>query len=110
MKKLILTSIATFALSFLLHAEEAKVNWDKTCAACHGKDGKGDTKMGKKLEVRDLTDPQVQAKLKDEEMTKAIKEGIKNKENGKVKMKAFGGKLSDDEIKALVAYVRGLKK
>jgi mono/diheme cytochrome c family protein len=25
-------------------------------------------------------------------------------------MKAFGGKLSDDEIKALVAYVRTLKK
>ena len=24
-------------------------------------------------------------------------------------MKAFGGKLSDDEIKALVAYVRSLK-
>jgi mono/diheme cytochrome c family protein len=30
--------------------------------------------------------------------------------NGKEKMKAFGGMLSDDEIKALVAFVRGLKK
>ena len=32
------------------------------------------------------------------------------KENGKTTMKAFGGKLTDDEIKALVAYVRTLKK
>jgi mono/diheme cytochrome c family protein len=32
------------------------------------------------------------------------------KENGKTTMKAFGDKLSDDEIKALVAYVRTLKK
>ena len=38
----------------------------------------------------------------------AIKDGVK--QNGKTTMKAFGGKLSDDEIKALVAYVRTLKK
>ena len=32
------------------------------------------------------------------------------KQGGKTTMKAFGGKLTDDEIKALVAYVRTLKK
>jgi mono/diheme cytochrome c family protein len=32
------------------------------------------------------------------------------KENGKTTMKAFAGKLTDDQIKALVAYVRTLKK
>ena len=37
-----------------------------------------------------------------------VKDGIK--QNGKTTMKAFGGKLTDDEIKALVAYVRSLKK
>jgi len=42
-------------------------------------------------------------------MFKQIKEGMKDK-NGKEKMKAFGGTLSDDEIKALVAFVRGFKK
>ena len=30
--------------------------------------------------------------------------------SGSGKMKAFGEKLSDDEIKALVAYVRTFKK
>ena len=42
-------------------------------------------------------------------MFKQIKEGLKDK-NGKEKMKAFADKLSDEEIKALVAFVRGLKK
>ena len=41
-------------------------------------------------------------------MTKAIKEGVKDGE--KTKMKGFGDTLSDDEIKALVKYVRDFKK
>jgi mono/diheme cytochrome c family protein len=41
-------------------------------------------------------------------MTKAIKEGVKDGE--KTKMKAYGETLSDDEIKALVKYVRDFKK
>ena len=32
------------------------------------------------------------------------------KENGKTMMKAFGDKLSDEEVEALVAYVSTLKK
>ena len=32
------------------------------------------------------------------------------KKNGKEKMKPFAEKLKDDEIKALVAHVRSLKK
>ena len=49
-----------------------------------------------------------QASFTDAEAATAIKDGIK--EGGKTKMTAFGSKLSDDEIKALVAYVRTLKK
>jgi len=75
---------------------------------CHGKTGAADTKMGQKLNAKDLTDPKVQASFTDAEAAKAIKEGIK--ENGRTKMKAFGDKLSDADIKALVSYVRGLKK
>ena len=78
------------------------------CAQCHGKDGHADTKMGTKLNAKDLTDPKVQADFTDAKATQSIKEGVK--ENGKTTMKSFGGKLTDDEIKALVAYVRTLKK
>ncbi len=91
-----------------VRAGSAEENWNKDCTQCHGKTGTADTKIGKILNAKDLTDPKVQASFTDAEATKAIKEGIK--ENGKSKMKAFGDKLSDDEVKALVAYVRTLKK
>lgn len=91
-----------------LHAADAKELWDKNCAACHGKDGTGKTKMGEKLGVKDLTDAKVQAESKDDQMAKTIKEGIK--EGDKTKMKAFGDSLSEEEIKALVAHIRSFKK
>ena len=81
--------------------------WDTKCASCHGKDGKGQTKMGTKLSIKDMTDPKVQASFTDADATKAIKEGVSD--NGTPKMKAFGDKLSDDDIKGLVAKVRSLK-
>ena len=82
----------------------ARKHTGTNCAQCHGKTGSADTKMGKKLSAKDLTDPKVQAAFTDAKATQSIKEGVK--ENGKTTMKAFGGKLTDDEIKALVAYVR----
>ena len=87
---------------------EAKDNWDSQCAKCHGADGKGDTKIGAKLGCKDFTDAKVQADIKDAAATKAIKEGLKS-DDGKTLMKPFD-QLTDDEIKALVAYVHGLKK
>jgi len=108
--KAILSIIITLlvASTYSVRAADAKANWDANCAQCHGKDGKADTKMGKQLNAKDLTDPKVQAAFSDAKATQSIKEGVK--ENGKTTMKAFAGKLTDDEIKALVAYVRTLKK
>lgn len=103
---IIITLLLTSAYS--LRAADAKANWDANCAQCHGKSGAADTKMGKQLNAKDLTDPKVQAAFSDAKATKSIKEGVK--ENGKTTMKAFAGKLTDDEVKALVAYVRTLKK
>lgn len=83
-------------------------NWGKHCAACHGKDGKGLTKAGKKAQVKDLTDAKYQESFTDDKAATNIKDGLK--EDGKEKMKPFASKLSDDEIKELVAYVRKFKK
>ncbi len=88
-------------------AADVKEIYDKDCAKCHGADGAGKTKMGEKLGAKDYTDAKVQEKMKDAEMVKAIKEGVK--EDGKTKMKAFSD-LTDDEVKALVAHIRAFKK
>ena len=109
MKAIVSLTISLFIASAMSsHAADAKALWDANCAQCHGKDGRADTKMGKQVNAKDLTDPKVQAGFSDAKATQSIKEGVK--ENGKTTMKAFGGKLTDDEIKALVAYVRTLKK
>jgi mono/diheme cytochrome c family protein len=103
----VLLAIGTLALTG--RAADTAENWTKHCAACHGADGKGQTKAGKKADVKDLTDPKYQATFTDEQMFKQIKDGMKDK-SGKEKMKAFGGVLSDDEITALGKFVRGVKK
>jgi len=109
MKTIVIITISLFAASTIsARAADAKTNWDNNCAQCHGKNGNADTKMGKQLNAKDLTDPKVQAAFTDAKATQSIKEGVK--ENGKTTMKAFGGKLTDDEVKALVAYARKLKK
>ena len=104
---MLMTVAACAAMVVSASAADVKENWDKNCAKCHGADGKGDTKMGKKLDIKDFTDAKVQASLKDEDMLKAIKEGVKDGE--KTRMKAAEG-LSEEEMKALVAYVRAFKK
>ena len=105
---IVLTITLLIAAPLSLRAADAQTNWANNCVQCHGASGKGDTKMGKLLNAMDLTDSKKQASFTDAQATTAIKDGIK--QNGKTTMKAFGGKLSDDEIKALVAYVRSLKK
>ena len=79
---------------------DASALWSQHCASCHGKDGSGNTAMGKKLGVKDYTKEQG---FSDAEAANVIS-------NGKGKMKAYKGKLSDADVKALVAYVRSLKK
>jgi cytochrome c553 len=104
-KALLLT--ATLLVAALANAGDAKENWEKACAKCHGTDGKGQTKMGQKLNIRDLTDAKVQESIKDDSAFKAIKEGLKK--DDKTLMKPAEG-LSDDEIKALVKLVRTFKQ
>src|SRR5512140_1991353 len=109
MKRIVTLSIAIMAVSALsAGAADAKANYDKHCAKCHGADGKGETKMGKKAGAKDYTSAKVQEELKDDAAFKAIKEGYKDKD-GKAVMKPAEG-LSDADIKGLVAYMRKFKK
>lgn len=109
MKIMVTVVLSLYIASALsIRAADPKANWASNCAQCHGADGRANTKMGQQLSAKDLTDPKVQASFSDAQAAKVIKEGVK--QGGKTTMKAFGGKLTDEEIKALVAYVRTLKK
>jgi cytochrome c553 len=109
MRKIVAITILCAAVGGLsLHAADVKENWAKQCAKCHGKEGKGDTVMGKKLKVKDYTDPKVQAEFTDEEAIKITKEG--KKEGSKTLMKGYEKTFSEQEIKDLVAYIRQMAK
>lgn len=101
-----LLALALAGAALTAYGTDAATNWSDQCAKCHGADGKGQTKMGKKLGIADLTDAAVQAKFTDADVVKAVKEGIKDKD-GKLAMKPI--ELPDDEIKALIPVVRALK-
>jgi mono/diheme cytochrome c family protein len=75
----------------------------KNCASCHGKDGKGETTMGKKTKVKDYTDAKAQASFTDAEALKVILEG-------KEKMKGYKDKITAEEAAEQVKYVRAFKK
>jgi cytochrome c6 len=78
-------------------AQDAAATFKAKCAMCHGADGKGG-KMG----TRDFASAEVKAET-DAQLTDIITKG-------KGKMPAYGGKLSDADIKGLVTYIRGLAK
>lgn len=82
-------------------AEDVATLYKSKCQACHGPDGKGDTAAGKKLGVKDFHDPEV-AKMSDAELFDITKKG-------KDKMPGYDKKLTDDQIKELIKYVRALK-
>ncbi len=101
MKLIISVIIGTvFVSSGAAFGADAGALWAQNCASCHGKDGSGNTTMGKKLGLKDYTKEQG---FSDAEAANVIK-------NGKGKMKGYKDKLSDVDVKALVTYVRSLKK
>ena len=107
-KNHLLTVLLLLGTASVLSAAEPQANWDEHCAKCHGADGKGDTKMGKKLSIHDFTDAKVQAEFTDEQAFDAMKKGLTDK-NGKTTMKAIED-VSDADMKALIPFVRAFKK
>lgn len=83
-------------------AEDGAALFKAKCAMCHGQTGDGQTTMGKNMKLRDLGSADVQ-KQTDAELTKITTDG-------KNKMPAYKGKLSDAEIAAVVKHIRSLKK
>jgi len=79
-----------------------KALYEKSCAGCHGPDGKGNEKMTAILGVKDLGIVSKEtAKKSDEQLSKVIAEGA-----GKMP----ASKLTKDEQKQVLSYSRSLAK
>lgn len=83
-------------------AEDGAATFKSKCAMCHGADATGKTPMGARLNIRDLTSPEVQ-KQSDSELNSVITKG-------RNKMPAFSGKITSEQATGLVAYIRTLAK
>ena len=81
---------------------EARRIYSTTCVKCHKEDGKGGVTdiEGTKIKAPDFTSDRMK-KEPDEEFIEVIQNGEKG--DG---MPAFKGKISDDEIKNLVRFIR----
>ena len=99
-KSLVLVASLAMA-SFAFAADDGAAVFKAKCAMCHGADGSASTGMGKSMGLKPLGSPEVQ-KMLDADLTALVT-------NGKGKMPAYKGKLSDDEISAVVKYVKTLK-
>jgi cytochrome c6 len=95
-----LTVALLLAMALPAAADDAAALYKSKCQVCHGADGKG-SPTGVKMGAKDFHSPEV-AKQTDAELIKVTKEG-------KGKMPKYDGKLTDDQIKELVKYIRSLK-
>lgn len=99
---IMILAVLIIALPFAAVADDGPAIYKSKCAMCHGPDGAGQTPAGKSMKARDLRSDDVQ-KAKDEDLEKIIA-------NGKGKMPAYKGKLTEAEIDSLVKYIRELGK
>jgi mono/diheme cytochrome c family protein len=91
----LLASAMCFAVS------DGEATYKAKCQICHGTTGIPNSGMVKGMGVKPVSDPAIK-KLTAEQMFVAVK-------NGKGKMKPAAG-LTDAQIKAVVAFYKGLEK
>ena len=101
MKKWIVFAVVVLFVVPAVFAADGAATFKAKCAMCHGADGKGQTPIGKSKNLKDLGSPEVQ-KLTDAQLTDITT-------NGKGGMPAYKGKLSTEEIAAVVAHLRTFK-
>ncbi|MGD1061760.1 MAG: cytochrome c [Terracidiphilus sp.] len=107
MSKTIRTQSALAAVILLSGAvgfaqSSGEATYKAKCQSCHGAQGVPNPGIAKAMGVKPASDPSVTS-LSEAQM-------ITDTTNGKAKMPAFKGKLSDAEIKASVDYFRTLGK
>ena len=75
----------------------------RSCAGCHGPNAKGTKPAGFTTFPKDLTDPNLQARLDDDGLRDTIR-------YGKGQMPPFGANLAEPEVTDLIAFIRSIKR
>lgn len=108
MKKVLsgIVAVAVLCLAGSVVRAQDKASGEKVykakCASCHGPDGKGETAAGKVTKARDICSAEVK-KEADAAWTDIIVKG-------KNKMPSYDKKITDAEVKDVIAYMRSLCK
>jgi cytochrome c6 len=106
LEALLLSGAVAVAMFLLVSPAKSQGAGEKVykakCASCHGPDGVGATPTGKATKARDFCSDEVK-KETDEEWTTIIVKG-------RNKMPSYDKKLTDAEVKDVIAYIRGLCK
>jgi mono/diheme cytochrome c family protein len=101
-----IVAVAVLCLVGSVVRAQDKANGEKVykakCASCHGPDGKGETAAGKVTKARDICSDEVKKE------TEAAWTDIIVK--GKNKMPSYDKKITDGEVKDVIAYMRSLCK
>jgi cytochrome c6 len=97
-----LVLVVLFASVTSLAQSSGADTYKAKCQMCHGADGLGNTPAGKAMKAGPFNAPDV-LKESDTALMAVIK-------NGKNKMPAFTGKLTDPQIAQVVAYIHTLQK
>ena len=100
--RLALVALLATAVAVPLFAQSGESTFKAKCAMCHGADGLATGPMGKMMNIPSVKSPDFK-KLTESEM-------VADTTNGKAKMPAYKGKLTDAQIKEVVAYMRSLEK
>ena len=94
--------VSLLAMGAMAFAQDGAATYKSKCQMCHAADGSGNTPAGKSTKVNPFNSPDI-VKMSDDDLIAVTKKG-------KNKMPAYAGKLSDDQIKDVVAYIRTLQK
>jgi cytochrome c6 len=97
-----MVALLATAVAVPVFAQSGESTFKAKCAMCHGADGLASGSMGKMMKIPSVKSPDF-IKLSESEM-------VADTTNGKGKMPAYKGKLTDAQIREVVAYMRSLEK